>query len=230
MFLRLKKWLRMKADNSNFRINWIESKLAQLSPGKIIDVGAGSQRYRMACRHLEYFAQDFGQSSEGLGTDKYDYLYGPIDFKSNCWEIAANSESFDHALCSEVLEHIPYPKETIAEISRLLKPGGYLILTVPSHSLRHMDPYFFFPGFSDRYLEKFLPENNLEIIELKPVGNYFSWMQAEMLRTVAFDRKAAIALFPAYLYFALKEKFSTSSPNKFDNLLAEGYFVLARKK
>ncbi|MBU2983968.1 class I SAM-dependent methyltransferase [Saccharophagus degradans] len=39
--------------------------------------------------------------------------------------------SFDHIICSEVLEHIPNYQSFFAELHRLLKPGGNLCLSVP---------------------------------------------------------------------------------------------------
>jgi SAM-dependent methyltransferase len=39
--------------------------------------------------------------------------------------------SFDAIVCTEVLEHVPDPCAALAELRRLLTPGGYLCLTVP---------------------------------------------------------------------------------------------------
>jgi len=39
----------------------------------------------------------------------------------------------DHVICSEVLEHIPDYKEILAEIDRVLKPGGTLNVSVPRY-------------------------------------------------------------------------------------------------
>lgn len=39
--------------------------------------------------------------------------------------------SFDHIICSEVLEHIPDEAAAAAELIRILKPGGNLIVSVP---------------------------------------------------------------------------------------------------
>ncbi|MBX3492181.1 MAG: class I SAM-dependent methyltransferase [Parvibaculum sp.] len=39
--------------------------------------------------------------------------------------------SFDKIVCSEVLEHIPDYKQAVAEIDRILKPGGTLAVSVP---------------------------------------------------------------------------------------------------
>jgi ubiquinone/menaquinone biosynthesis C-methylase UbiE len=38
---------------------------------------------------------------------------------------------FDLVICSEVLEHVPHHGRTVAEISRVLRPGGDLVVSVP---------------------------------------------------------------------------------------------------
>ena len=44
-------------------------------------------------------------------------------------------ESFGTVVCTEVLEHVPYPEKALSEIGRVLRPGGVLIGSVPSRSL-----------------------------------------------------------------------------------------------
>lgn len=41
--------------------------------------------------------------------------------------------SFDRVICSEVLEHVPDPDAVLAEISRILKPGGLFAASVPRY-------------------------------------------------------------------------------------------------
>ena len=122
-----------------------------------------------------------------IGTDgaggKEGYKYGQLDYVGDIWDINKKDNTFDAILCTEVFEHIPYPIKTIKEFSRLLKKDGKLILTAPSNCLRHMDPYFFYSGFSDRWYEKVLKENGLKIELLNAVGDYYSWLMLEMART-----------------------------------------------
>jgi SAM-dependent methyltransferase len=40
--------------------------------------------------------------------------------------------AFDHAVCSEVLEHVPDAAAVVGELARVLRPGGRLVITVPS--------------------------------------------------------------------------------------------------
>jgi 2-polyprenyl-3-methyl-5-hydroxy-6-metoxy-1,4-benzoquinol methylase len=43
-----------------------------------------------------------------------------------------NDESFDVVTFLEVLEHLKYPKQTLSEIFRVLKPKGVIILSTPN--------------------------------------------------------------------------------------------------
>lgn len=40
--------------------------------------------------------------------------------------------SFDAVLCFETVEHLPYPERLVAELGRVTRPGGVLILTTPN--------------------------------------------------------------------------------------------------
>jgi len=222
-------------DNQYERDDFVTSQLREI-PAKsvLLDAGCGSQRYRKYCGHLDYKAQDFGQyktdQKKTIVSDSpagdADYPYGRLDYVGNIWEIDEKAESFDAILCTEVLEHIAYPNETIREFSRLLKRGGTLILTAPANCLRHMDPYFFYSGFSDRWYEKVLVDSGFRMERLEPVGDYYRWLAVETARTAAANSIVAkLMLAPAFLYFFNKKKTSVST-----DTLCMGYHVVARKK
>jgi 2-polyprenyl-3-methyl-5-hydroxy-6-metoxy-1,4-benzoquinol methylase len=46
------------------------------------------------------------------------------------------NESFDVVTMLAVLEHLSFPRAIVAEICRVLKPGGRLLLTVPSKAAK----------------------------------------------------------------------------------------------
>ena len=231
----IRKAVGSRLDNQSIRDVFVQNELAMVHDGaRLLDAGAGSQRYRDFCEHLDYVSQDFGSYSvdekvtivnvEGSATS--EYRYGPIDIRGDIWDIASPDESFDVILCTEVLEHIPYPIATIEEFQRILKPGGKLILTVPSNCLRHFDPFFFTSGFSDRWFVRILDESGFEIQELIPVGDYYSWLAVEMARTGgrhSWFAKAILA--PAFVYFKLKKPTVESI-----DTLCMGYHVIAIKK
>ena len=40
--------------------------------------------------------------------------------------------SFDVVVCGELLEHLPFPERTVAEVRRVLRPGGWFVGSVPN--------------------------------------------------------------------------------------------------
>lgn len=233
----LNSWL-WKLDNTNDRIEFVNHELASLPKGSsILDAGCGSQMFKSACSHLIYKSQDFGQyvtddkemmggqNKEISGEVKPAYKYGDLDYVCDIWDIDEKDKTFDSILCTEVFEHIPYPIETVREFSRLLKKKGKLILTAPSNCLRHMDPYFFYSGFSDRWYEKILTDYGFKILSIEPVGDYYRWLGVEMVRTaMAHSFLAKIILFPSFLYYFSKK------PTKLSvDTLCMGYYIVAEK-
>ena len=228
------KNLYINLNNQYERDEFVLTELKKIEAGKLLlDAGCGSQRYREHCSHLNYKAQDFGQYTTDLkkmiGSDgivgEEGYKYGALDYVGDIWDIKEQNNTFDAILCTEVFEHIPHPIATIIEFSRLLKKDGKLILTAPSNCLRHMDPYFFYSGFTDRWYEKFLEDNGLKIESIIAVGDYYSWLSVEIARTAtSHSIFAKIALTPAFLYFYNKKKTETSV-----DTLCMGYHVVATK-
>jgi len=223
-----------RLDNQYERDIFVIGQLEALADSvSILDAGCGSQRYRKHCNQLIYKSQDFGayhkDEKDTFGTNmlggESGYEYGAIDYLGNIWDIDEQSNSFDVILCTEVFEHIPLPNETITEFSRLLKSGGKLILTAPSNCLRHMDPYFFYSGFSDRWYEYVLEKNGFQVLKIEPVGDYFSWMSVEIFRTMRHNSIFSWPiLVPSFLYYLFKRKSTPST-----NTLCMGYHVVAKK-
>ncbi len=58
----------------------------------------------------------------------------PISCES-IYETRHQDNSFDLIFLLEVLEHLDYPDKALAELARILKPDGYLVLGVPREPL-----------------------------------------------------------------------------------------------
>jgi SAM-dependent methyltransferase len=74
--------------------------------------------------------------------------------------------SFDYVVCTEVLEHTLQPFDAIAEIHRILRPGGRLFLSVP-FNLRIHGPLPDCWRFTEHGLRRLLQD--FTILELESV-------------------------------------------------------------
>lgn len=204
--------------NETARHRWLVNTLAALPAGqRILDAGAGELRNKLLCSHLYYVSQDFCQydgtgDSEGLQTGTWDT--SKIDIICDIVNIPEQDASFDVILCSEVFEHLPTPLKALDEFSRLLKPGGKLIVTAPFASLVHFAPYHFATGFSRYWYEHHFPLRGLKIEELESNGDWFDYVRQEILRLPAAARRyrdwcwplaCFVAIF-GWIYFFLRGK------------------------
>lgn len=172
--------------NERQRNDWVVEMLNALPKGlRLLDAGAGEQQYRPYCEHLDYVSQDFAQydgtgDESGLHVGSWDN--SGLDIVCDITAIPEPDASFDVVLCTEVFEHLPDPLAAIREFSRLLRPGGQLIVTAPFCSMTHFSPYHFSTGFNRYFYETHLPACGMSIVELTPNGNYFEYLAQEILR------------------------------------------------
>ena len=218
---------------------WLKSTLAGLPAGmRLLDAGAGELKNRQHCGHLKYVSQDFGQyvgeksgaPNEGLHSSQWDT--SRIDLVSDITAIPAPDASFDAILCSEVLEHVPEPTHALGEFTRLLKPGGTVILTAPFGSNVHMAPYHYCSGFSRYWYEHHLALRGFEIRELIANGDWFTLLRQEITRLGGMERQRGNWAWPlAYAYSLLGLfYFSIRSNRRAEDLACFGWHCVAVKK
>ena len=113
--------------------------------GVILDVGAKNSPYLRYLSPARYVRLDISpESHPTIVCDLHD--------------IKLKSRSIDTVLATEVLEHLYNPDKTIAEIYRVLKPGGTLIISTRFIYPYHPDPKDYYRYTQDSLnflLEKF---------------------------------------------------------------------------
>jgi SAM-dependent methyltransferase len=102
-------------------------------PGEeILEVGCGSGYYTRelvrrgaAVTATEYTPSALAQARRNVGE--------LAEFRlEDAQSLGFGDESFDKVLLSEVIEHVPVPERAVAEASRVLRPGGLLVVSTPS--------------------------------------------------------------------------------------------------
>jgi SAM-dependent methyltransferase len=97
-------------------------------PARILDVGCGDMPY------YPLFAE---VASEYLGSDVEP---GPrVTYVCPVEALDVPDASFDLVLCTQVLEHVSAPERALAEIARVLRPGGHAF--VSTHGVWPFHPY-----------------------------------------------------------------------------------------
>lgn len=225
--------------NESTREAWLEQALKEIPAGsRILDAGAGEQKYRRFCQHLTYVSQDFGQydgkgDNSGLQMGTWDQ--SALDIVSDITSIPEPDASFDAIMCIEVFEHLPDPLLALREFSRLLRPGGHLILTAPFCSLTHFAPYHFYSGFNRYYYETHFPQYGFEILDLQHNGNFFEYLAQELRRMETVSNRyvgkgaGLLGMVMAKPVLALLSWYSKRD-NGSHEVLNFGYMALARKK
>jgi 2-polyprenyl-3-methyl-5-hydroxy-6-metoxy-1,4-benzoquinol methylase len=104
-----------------------------VSKKNILDIACGEG-------YGTYLLSNYAEKITGIDIDsntinkaKKKYTNQKIKFKTgSILEIPENKETFDVVICLETLEHIDDHEAVIAELKRVLKKGGVLIISTPN--------------------------------------------------------------------------------------------------
>lgn len=121
-------------------------RLGSKIEGRVLDVGCGSKPYQALFAACEYVGLEL-DTSDNRARKQADVFY-----RGDVFPFPA--QSFDSVVCSQVLEHVFSPEKFLAEIFRVMKPGGSMLLTVPFVWDEHEQPMDFgrYSSFGLRYL------------------------------------------------------------------------------
>lgn len=113
------------------------SDISERKRASAIEIGCGegfsTQRLRtMLPDSVSLSASEFVSA---LVPKARDLNPGVNIIEESIYETTHSDNSFDLIFLLEVLEHLDYPDKALAELARILKPDGYLILGVPREPL-----------------------------------------------------------------------------------------------
>lgn len=149
---------------------------------KLIDIGCGEKPFKEMVK--PYINEHIGVDHESTFHDKSN-----IDLLGSAYEIPAEDDSFDSAICTAVLEHLEEPELALRECHRVLKKGAYAIYSVPFIWHLHEEPRDFY-RYSKYGLTYLFEKTGFEIIELKPLSGFWvTFGQLFVYYIYRFNRK-----------------------------------------
>lgn len=131
--------------------------------GRLVDLGCGKVPLYAAYRAQvsEVTCVDWsGSADSAQHLDVAHDLNQPLPLES---------DRYDTAILSDVLEHIRRPEALVAEIARILAPGGKLLLNVPFLYWLHEQPHDYF-RYSEHALRSFIEQSGLRLLLLEELG------------------------------------------------------------
>lgn len=167
--------------------HWLAATALQIPPHSyVLDAGAGEGRFRHLFSHTKYIGVDLA-----VGDTSWDY--SRLSAINALQELCFPDDTFDVVICTQVLEHVAEPEQVLRELTRVLKPGGHLVLVAPQSWHEHQVPYDFFryTSFGIRYL---LKKVGLSIEEIRPLGGYYWYLsfQLQLMSYWTFSRNKVL--------------------------------------
>jgi len=142
----------------------LDEAFAKHVRGRVLDAGAGRMAYR---RLIEPRCETY---------ESLDATPAPgIDHVADLQDTGLPGDAYDAIVCTQVLQHLPDPAKAVAEIGRMLKPGGKAILSVPHLVWLHNEPHDYL-RFTQHGMRFLLEKAGLTMIQAKPVGGLICFL------------------------------------------------------
>ena len=122
----------------------------------VLDFGCADSPYRDLFDGAEYLAADLAGNPHATMTLRDDGT------------VPVPDDSVDLVLSTQVLEHVADPELYLRECSRVLRPGGHLVLTTHGIMYLHRDPTDYWRWTCDG-LARVVERAGLEVVEVRGV-------------------------------------------------------------
>lgn len=131
------RWLE---DPSGYRVRkkHLDLLLGSFVPtGLILDAGCGSGTYGIILAETGATVIGIDMASEAVAMAKERARRKAVNFSpmlGDLESVAARNECFDVCFCGWVLHHLPDIRPALSELTRVLKPGGRILIVEPNES------------------------------------------------------------------------------------------------
>lgn len=210
--------------NADCIANAYERVLMRYAKGVLADLGCGNAPlagiYRS--RVSNYVWADWPNSPHRV----YE-LDAEVDLNQR---LPFDDASFDTVLLSDVLEHIVLPDELFAEITRILKVEGIVIIGVPFMYCLHEQPHDYH-RYTRFKLQDFAVRYGLEVLDLDEYAGGIDVLQDTLLKILSYSPFTNWLAYLTHYSFSLIKMIP--GLNKLNNKLVDkfplGYVAVYRK-
>ena len=132
--------------------------------GRVLDSGCGRGMYTPFLWQRARLVVGFDFSEDHLQTmlRRHGHEPGVRFLRASAEALPFRDGSFDFLLCTEVLEHLRNDRQALAEVARVLVPGGRAVVSVPVPPAPVRDREHVREGYTFADLEAMLSEVGLE--------------------------------------------------------------------
>jgi ubiquinone/menaquinone biosynthesis C-methylase UbiE len=137
-FDKYRNWSRLYdlADGHNYHFHVRRNRVLELLPqklGRVLDVGCGPGVMTEVVleRGGVFDGVDLSPEMVSEAKEKFGHLPGVHFAVGNIEAIDATDNSYDQLICMAVIEYLKTADPALAEMARVLKPGGIAIITMP---------------------------------------------------------------------------------------------------
>jgi SAM-dependent methyltransferase len=187
--------------------------------GRLLDVGSGNQPFeRWLSGVTEYVGIDINHRTSHPAVSGLAF------------ELPFAANSFDTVFSTQTLEHVEEPHLTVAEMARVLRPGGYLILTAPQTWRLHEKPYDFY-RYTRFGLQHLLERSGLHVVRIKAQGGVWATVGQIVNNAVHQLVPKRLPVYAAYIIYLISNLlFGVLDRVWLDTDETINYLVIARKE
>lgn len=198
-----------------YLIKAIKYSAEKYSSGVLLDIGCGNKPYKELFNNKidSYIGCDIVQSSGNM-----------VDILCEANNIPVEADSYTTVFSTQTIEHVADCYGLVNEAYRVLKPGGYFILSGPMYWPLHEEPYDFY-RFTKHGFQYMLDKAGFEVVEIIPNGGKWA-----LMGQVIFHTFPKWILLPKFIKIGVNSLFSFLDDRYFDPINTMNYVVIGRKK
>jgi len=183
----------------------------------VLDIGSGEGYWTKEFSKRSKQATGIDPDEKAISDSRRFFKEANLDFvKCAVEDLPFDQSTFDKVVSVSVIEHVESQEKALQEISRVLKPGGILSISVDvlnednsTDEFRkwHQDKYFVTHYFEEKEIYKMFDEVGIKPNPDETIGIYKSRLAGKLRSIFIRNRKLLLPFFPLFVILvSLSEK------------------------